>query len=329
MLVANRLLMSLVDRGEISFTMADLKGRTYAEKKLLISLGAYKSTPVDIDFINNYGIRAIKKLIDLDLPLNPNGIAKIYENAIINANRIDDRLATNIVNPHNPWRTARRLKNLKSWNKISRGKDLFIPGLGGFDIKAAIDRLIKDTNPQWFQSLSVREVVVEGYFPNDETYYTNKLYSHKDLFNWVVVHGFDTAHIDELINLKMIGQFNPRLSLASVNKRIADARVRGLELTWRDSQDFDYPEWFGYLGLTVPKNGIELKKQAKYFSNCSGGYVNQILAGNTYIGYTDDVMVEISPTGAIRQMYGKRNSRVDEKDYTALEAKLIVATEHC
>lgn len=329
---AEKLLIDLVAQNKISFNEADLKAeKNPTKRKLLYMLGAYKGVCIPKDNLYCFGIRACKKLIDKDIePSFANVIKAIYAQERDNFIRVINKDPLDLMNKiDTPWIKKVMLKYLKSWKNIDRGKKVFIPGMGSFDIEKAYKDNIGDYDYVTYTILpDIMSLRCAGYFPDEVngSYQVRALYKHSiELFRWFYIHDFPIALVDEVKDLDILGLFNLKMNPTTVNARIADLRKRHLGLAWDDKYDFKYPDniisFANENGFDIPKNGIELKKQAKVFSNCSGGYVKRIRKGKTFIIYNEEEMIEINPKGQILQHYGKRNSKVSfERMYEIRES---------
>ena len=329
---SEELLLDLVKQNKISFNEADLKAeKNQAKRKLLYMLGAYKGKMISKDDLYIFGIRACKKLIDKGIePDFYHVITVVYSQERQNFMTIMNRDPLDLFKRINSvWMKKAMLRHLNTWKNIDRGKKVFISGMGSFDIEEAYIRQVADSPYVTYTILPpIGDLRCSGYFPNENNdYLVRALYKHSiDLFRWFYVHEFPIALVDEVKDLDVLGLFNFRMSTAVVNARIRDMRERKLGLDWEDKHVFEYPDniinFANENGFTVPKNGIELKKQAKIFSNCSGGYVTSIRKKKTYIIYNEEEMIEISPKGKIRQHFGKRNSRINRNRMVQVE-KLV------
>ena len=328
---AVRLLQELVADGTLSFDESDLKGeRNSAKRRLLYSLGAYKGTVIDEHMRTMFGLKPCKKMIALGINISIENYLDffLFDEAQSFYKVLDVKILSLLrSNSSHYWRVGQSLKDLKTWKGIKRGKDLFIAGLGGFNINSAFRSI--DIGRYDTGIVSITTLRCKGYFPEEpNTYYLESLYKHSiELFKWVYINKFPISRIDELKDLEILGFYNPKLSLRDVLSRLDDVIDRDLRLSWSDKYDFDYPErvkqFANTHGFTVPKNGIELKKQAKVFQNCSGGYVKRIQDKNCFIVYNADEMIEINRRGdTILQHLGKRNARVDEVRRVHLEENL-------
>jgi len=327
MLIAEKMLVDLVNKGIIKFTEKDLKGvKSACERKLLYSLGAYKGIKISSSNQTLFGIRKLKKVISANKYTNDmRELFKIvYKDNLNNFINITGKY--DFIETINSKKYLYGIKNrLTNWIKYNKGKDLFIKGLGGFNIQEAHTRYIKLNKYTDDGLLTPENLIISGYMKIDNLYAERILEASKGLFKWAVIHKFDTARLDELLDLYILDQWNKNLSVNDVIKRLANIKVRGLNLTYRDKINFEYPENLKILAqktaFTLPKNGIELKRQAKEFKNCSASYVDKIIKGSSYIMYTDTEMVEITKTGNIIQHYGKRNKPVDIYTKDSLQDK--------
>jgi len=330
---SEKLLLELVEAGKLSFNEEDLKGeKNQSRRKLLYRLGAYKHTPIGQEYISGFGLKKCKKLIDLGKKVNViNYIGQYLEACDDNyTNVLMERpsviMQDKIDNGSNCYIKS-YLKDIASWKDIKRGKDLFIKGLGSFDITNTFNSLVAELRPYSVRVFSVREIRCRGYFPTEQKWYLESLYDHSiELFKWVYINKFPIARLDELKDLDVLGMFKSSLSLNAVLTRIDNMVKRDLRLTWRDKDKFVYPDnikkFANMANLTIPKNGIDLKKQAHIFKNCSGSYVNRILEKKTFIVYNDYEMVELSSKGKIKQHFGKLNSSVDSSITNRYETML-------
>lgn len=326
-LAGTRILKDLVNSGKISFDETDLKKeKNQSRRKLLYQLGAYKGTQICQYDLEVFGITGCKRMIDAKISIN------LYNH--IHLNMWDSYQAFNkiigidalkaldeFVEIHSYIPTD-QLRKLKTWKKIKRGKDVFIRGLGSFDIdkayKIAVEHSRNIYSDETDAIFSVTDLRLAGYFPEEEnTYGLEKLYKDSiEMFKWVYINKFPVARIDELMDLNILGLFDITLNKKSILKRLDDINIRNLRLTWVDTSDFDYPDYVielaRLLEFTVPKNGIDLKKQARLFKNCSGGYVRKILDKQSFIIYNDNEMIEIG-NHEVYQHFGRMNGYISNR----------------
>lgn len=337
MIASERLLLRLVDEGKLTFTMADMEGKRQSERQLLYRLGAYKGVQMPPEFIHIFGIKDCKRLIDTGTNLKtvwPEMVVQdLYAEELSNyEGLVTDKV---VFEDKHQYYLGRAVRHLRSWKGITRGKDLFIKGLGGFEIEKAFDEWSQASGAGYREVPTRNELLAYGYldmegihrYSLDKT--MKKLMAIPNMFEWVVKRKFSFSRLDEMFDAHILGLFDHNLTLIQMTNRLDDAIHRGLKLTWDDKVDFDYPTWLGYVAsgteMTIPKNGIELKSQAKRFKNCAGGYVNSILDKRSYIIYNKDVMVELSPSGRVIQAHGPMNSTVNiDFLYRAIDGTVIL-----
>lgn len=328
---AEKLLIELVNKGTLSFNESDLKGeRNQSKRKLLYTLGAYKGVQIDRDVMGAFGLKPCKKMVDALVPINVYNYVHMFEQdsyeAFYNITQMD---AIAALENENYWRIKSGLKNLATWKGIRRGKDVFIHGIGSFNIDEAYAKAVKNNSSVYYMDnvVSLMDIRCAGYFPDcAQRFYLAELYKHSiDLFKWVYVNNYPLGQLDELKDLNVLGLFDYSFKLDTVMSRINDMVDRDLRLSWVDNTKFDYPDKLKLFaeqnGFTIPKNGIDLKKQARVFSNCSGGYVRKILDKKSFIIYNEEEMLEIKGANVLQHL-GKRNTLVEDSRRNYIQGRL-------
>ena len=329
MLVAEKILLQLVQNKVISFNMSDMKNKTARERILLYRLGAYKNKLIHKDWLCLYNIRDCKKLIDQGINIDSSidnekhwaSLASVsYSNY---RNILEDNISVKGLSLANYDDIVR---SVKSWKNIHKGKDLFIKGLGGFNIALVFkDWVIQRRNHDWISCVipTAEEITCMGYlsgFVGKKT--SKKLLEDQDLFTWFVKHQFPVSRYDEIFEAKQLGLFRPGASVTNTLRMLDDIIERNLTLDSNDNIKFEYPKWLIDVAkdsnMTIPSNGNDLKRQAVIYKNCAGSYVDRILDKNNYIIYNNSLMIEFKDR-AIVQAYGPMNTKVDSSELAAIE----------
>jgi len=313
------LLTQKVASGEVSFTMDDMKGKTAAQRKALYRLGAYKNTAMSSYLIGLFGIRNLKMAIDKKIPMDVRHLWFVS---------FGDSLGNyeHIVSDIEFLSGYASAENLKKWSKYNRGRDLFIKGLGSFSINDAYEKF-KAASP--YESIvSPAKLICFGYTGVYNASLINLLDENKlNVFSWFIRSKFPIERADELVDLDVLGMWHDKLNLKQTLKRADDMTDRNLKLTYMDTKSFDYPEvikdFCDLTEYTYPKNGIDLKRQAKHFSNCSGNYVESIKKNECYIIYSETEMISLEPKHFYTQQhYGKRNELIPKDKKTLFSTGL-------
>lgn len=333
MLAGTKILMRLIDEGKLSFNEQDLKGRTASERKLLYTLGAYKNTPIPSYIQYHFGIRAAKTLINEHAVTEFSDrivdylvyLHDLNQDTIHNLVKIGFDIPSLVANASKrQWFIGDLHKTLKTYEGIVKGRDLFISGMGSFDIEAAQAYNTRYGSPQL---LSLSEFRYSGYFDRVLDYndsYHIKILNKLDAWKWVKDTGFPLERLDELMDAGVLGLWDKKRKLNSTIATLNNMVERDLKLTYADKESFNYPDNIVKQAgsFVMPETGIDLKRQAKRFSNCSGSYVNKIHKGECYIAYSDNVMVEFNGAGTIRQIHGPRNEQVSSSQQAAAIAAI-------
>jgi len=312
------LLTQKVVSGEISFTMDDMKNKTAAQRKCLYKLGAYKNTMMSDKNVQIFGVKRLKKAIDLNISMTLRKLWSMsFGDALDNYERI--------VSPVGDIR-GYEAKVLKMWTNLPRGRDLFVKGLGSFNIDEAIETYRMSYKNRTV--LNPNDLIVTGYLGQPDyslTTWLNK--GRKELFSWMVRSKFPVSRIDELSDLDILDMWHNRLTLAQCIRRLDDMMNRNLKLDYMDKPHFDYPkELIAFCEQTdfcCPENGIALKKLARKFSNCSGSYVKSIRQKELFIIYSEDEMISLNgKTLKVEQHYGKRNEDISKGKKTTFKESI-------
>ena len=253
----------------------------------------------------------------------------LYPGGIQNWERVSGkRLLADGVHP--TWiRTV--MDNLRDWQQFPRGRDLFVPGAGNFDIMAAIDYWDKEYG-RWQTLPSPYDLILYGYFPGYR-YWTLKAIipnikkafkGGDDIFNLLIRDKTLVARLDELKSWQVL---NPgKLFPNNIVDRLDEINTRRLMLTSSDRNNFEYKginqsrvKDFIDAGYEFPTNGIDLKRQAQRFKNCAGGYVGKIHRQECVIIYRKDCMVELGwNLRTIKQAFGPLNTQLPLEVQTEL-----------
>lgn len=322
MLAGTKFLIELVDSGKLTVSMEDIKGKPASTRKLLYSLGAYKGVKMSSEFQHYFGIRRCKKLIDDGTSLEDPLLAFIalHKHRIATLTKIGFPMVDIMLEAsRRPWQFKSMSKYVEVYNVV-KGKDLFLPGLGGFNIPETIDVACKDyAHRLTFPSMD--EIRFIGYFGQPEGYGRAEAYaktlSHLDCWKWVKDTKFPITRLDELKDAYILGLWDNRRKLSTTLATLNNIVERSLQLSWKDDKVIEYRPGtkMEVDDFQLPKNGIDMKKQAKVFSNCSGSYVDRLLAGSTLIAYSKDIMVEFNYNGDITQALGPRNLPISRDSY--------------
>jgi len=344
-IAAQVILEKLYKENRISFSEEDLVGQTQAAKKVLYTLGAYKNVAMSEEYQHLFGVRELKKLIDKGYNIESmtlyNIFRLIFETEIENIENIFQKSCEDLfylMKKDNRWANKKLIIAIKSYKKIEKGKDLRLSNFGKVDIVGSYNYYLSMMdNTQYFYGSpfpSVNNIRAISYFPNFITDYfslerISKKFTQKNLplMLWIKQNKFPLERYDELQDAIVLDFFKIDLNLKETINILNNMVERNLQLTWRDKYPFDYSKnknvinKLNSLGLTVPKNGIDLKRQGKRFKNCAGSYVAKIEKGNSLIAYTDNMMIELPFYGGkIRQAYGSINSPVqNESDLLILQ----------
>jgi len=336
------ILDKLFREGKISFNEDDLVGQTPAVQRVLYSYGAYKNQIISEECQFLFGIRELKKLIDVGIDINEmstiNLFKIIYEESVQNIEFIFqediDSIFDFLTDGNSRYGKKKLIKNIKSWKKIKSGRDVRLSGFGKINIIESYNKFkdySRQNNFDFFKFPSLNNIRAIGYFPKDthkariyEIERISKLFTKKNMpiLLWCKRNEFPLSRFDELIEATILGFFNTKMTKRQANKALEEINDRNLKLTRRDEILFDYEKnksLFSFLikqRLTLPENGIELKKQAKMFKNCAGGYVEKILDKKTIIAYNDEMMIELNPnSGEIKQAFRPMNQPIiDDKN---------------
>lgn len=317
-----KMLSKWISDGRIKLDESDLKNRTAATKKKLLALGAYKGTPIPLEWVEVYGIRLTKKLVDRGYSFNKDPFKGLYIRELAQSKANYEYITGKSLELSNRangalWILKRTVLNLKTWSKVFKGKDLFVEGMGGFNIDKAIEKVTQRSGNNTTIP-TVFELRLSGYFGVSRYYPSwglRTLSRYPGVWRWIKDTKFPLERTDELNDLIILDNFNFE-KLATIVSRLDDIVERDLRLNESDKKEFKYPEKItrlsSLLNLTLPDNGIELKKQAKLFKNCAGSYVRKIKTGKSFILYDKEIMIELSGSIRLIQAYGPMNKAVNE-----------------
>ena len=222
-----------------------------------------------------------------------------------------------------PSRVRDVMDNLRDWQQFPRGRDLFVPGAGSFDIMAALNYWEKEYG-RWQLLPNPYELISYGYFTGYRHWtlkaikpYIKKAFKGgSDVFNLIMKDNTLIARLDELKSWQVL---NPGIPLPNnIVDRLNEINTRGLMLTSADRDYFEYRGLdqsrfndFVNAGYEFPTNGIDLKRQAQKFKNCAGNYVGKIHKQECVIVYRRDAMVELGwNLRTIKQAYGPMNTQL-------------------
>lgn len=227
------------------------------------------------------------------------------------------------------YRIRDTMNNLRDWQQFPRGRNLFIPGYGVFNIAAVIKQWFDD-NGRWQVLPSPYDLVSYGYF-SGYRYWTlrqikpniKRAFKKNDSLLWLLVKNKELiARIDEIKSWQVL---NPGVGFpTNLVDRLDDMNLRNLALTDSDKEEFEYPnlskiKQFIDAGYIFPTNGIDLKRQAQRFKNCAGGYVGRIHNRDCIIAYRKDCMVELTwSMNTIKQAFGPMNTQLPLEVQTEL-----------
>lgn len=228
---------------------------------------------------------------------------------------------------------------LASWKDITRGRDMFIPGLGSFDIEAANTQL--HARPDWREEnwptvelYTVAQYQAMGYFSSRHpaiasllsakkyTKFKAYLIQHKDF--WLQPH--NAARLDEIVILYKVrpnyelGKKKPQTVLTD-----AEEAARILASIDKNYKRFNLQNATSYssagLTLKVIEDTIELKSVASKLNNCAANYSIAMAQRNCCLVSCTENSVLIA-LGELRnsgwsQITGQRNSKVDKHVHEA------------
>ena len=249
----------------------------------------------------------------------------LYPGGIQNWERVSgERLLADGVHP---GRIRTVMDNLRDWQQFPRGRDLFVPGAGNFDIMAAIKYWDKEYG-RWQLLPNPYDLISYGYFPGYRYWtlkairpYIKKAFKSgsldgNDIFNLLIRDKTLIARLDELKSWQVL---NPGIPFPNnIVDRLNEINTRGLMLTSADRDYFEYRgidqsrvNDFVCAGYEFPTNGIDLKRQAQRFKNCAGNYVGRIHHQECVIMYRRDAMVELGwNLRTIKQAFGPLNTQL-------------------
>ena len=251
----------------------------------------------------------------------------LYPGGIQNWERVSGEML--LADGVHPGRIRTVMDNLRDWQQFPRGRDLFIPGYGVFDIAKVIKKWF-DENGRWHRLPSPYDLISYGYFTGYR-YWTlrqirpniKRAFKKGDNLLWLLVKNKELlARIDEIKSWQVL---NPGVGFpTNIVDRLDDMNLRNLALTDSDKEEFEYPnlskiKHFIDAGYEFPANGIDLKRQAQRFKNCAGSYVGRIHHKECIIMYRKDCMVELSwSMNTIKQAFGPMNTQLPLEVQTEL-----------
>ena len=320
-IVAEQMIGELIRKGLIKEGAADqLSNYNSTKWKQLKSLIELKYEPEWLNYASVTKLRSHdQNMLRLVMAVGDNAdIAEfLYPGGLANAKRVLGRVDLAKIRPYNKRET---MDVIGRWQSISRGRDLFIPGYGTFNIAAAID--IWDNDGGRYKVLpDPIDLLLIGYLNVANLWRAKelrrpmaKLMAGKTdkVFEYIMRNPNLVARYDELKAWRVL---NPGKDYPSnIVERLDDLVRRDLRVTAEDHIPFEYEreseamEKLKQLGFVLPKNGIDLKQTAQIFKNCAGGYVKRIANGSTIIMYRPDAMIELNGHGnVIKQAYGPMN----------------------
>lgn len=197
----------------------------------------------------------------------------------------------------------------KGWSKINKGKNLFVPGMGGFDIAAAAE-IFKDN--QGYYRKNVANLQALGYFGDGNAFYGAYLLNNKKMKDWTVKHWNwikdNKGKIDEIYHgLRTRIEFRQILDvpISVVISKGGGVKEDKIKFDWL--ADVELPEPFH-----IPKSGAELHSVGLRFKNCAAQYTSRVAKKSVAIVHTDNAMAEINKS-QIKQLLGKGNSQVSRQ----------------
>ena len=320
-IIAEQMIGELIRKGLIKEGAADqLSNYNSAKWKQLKSLIELKYEPEWLKYASVTKLRSCdQNMLRLVMAVGDNAdIAEfLYPGGLANAKRVLGRVDLAKIRPYNKRDT---MDVIGRWQSISRGRDLFIPGYGTFNIAAAID--IWDNDGGRYKVLpDPIDLLLIGYLNVTNLWRAKalrrpmaKLMAGKTdkAFEYIMRNPNLVARYDELKAWRVL---NPGKDYPSnIVERLDDLVRRDLRVTAEDHIPFEYEheseamKKLKQLGFVLPKNGIDLKQTAQIFKNCAGGYVKRIAKGATIIMYRPDAMIELNGQGnVIKQAYGPMN----------------------
>ena len=253
----------------------------------------------------------------------------LYPGGIQNWERVSGEML--LADGIHPGRIRTVMDNLRDWQQFPRGRDLFVPGAGNFDIMAAIKYWDKEYG-RWQLLPNPYDLISYGYFPGYRYWtlkairpYIKKAFkSGSDIFNLIMRDKTLIARLDELKSWQVL---NPGIPFPNnIVDRLNEINTRGLVLTSADRNQFEYKDInqsrvnaFVDAGYEFPTNGIDLKRQAQRFKNCAGNYVGRIHQQECVIMYRRDAMVELGwNLRTIKQAFGPLNTELPLEVQTEL-----------
>jgi hypothetical protein len=194
----------------------------------------------------------------------------------------------------------------KSWSKIKRGKDLFIPGMGGFDIAQAAEAF-RELQGYYKKHVACFQAV--GYIGDSSGYYGWRVLNNKKMREWVAKNWNwvkeNKGKVDEIYyGLSKRIEFSQSLDVpvSVVISKGGGINIEKIKFDWL--AEVELPEPF-----KIPKSGAELHSAGLKFKNCAAQYTGRVAKKRAVIVYTDNAMAEIDKT-QIKQILGKGNSQV-------------------
>lgn len=235
----------------------------------------------------------------------------------------------------------RELSSIKEWTKYKRGKDLFIAGLGKFDIKDTIARLIATQQQGWgWRTLPVPDkIMAYGYFQTTDRAICATVAAKRDdplLLHLVqyrqqwtpeLIGRFDEVRrmYDTMGQIPNLSKSTPTQVMATVEEWQA-LRTAAAEATKNDKSPYkltgERSLIFGEYLLSQVESPQELIGTGMYLDNCLAHYDKDIRVGNRQIWclYKNRDLVGAGEFKLIgkgkhtwSQIRGKNNNRLNDE----------------
>ena len=231
-------------------------------------------------------------------------------------------------------------RDYKAWSVVSRGRDLFIPGMGSFNIPATLEILQKDDSP-WRQGMQITSIQAIGYFQDSNAelllqspVWRRHLVRYKK--SWtkdLLGHSFDYTRLDLLGDIIEDGSYlrmSPAKLYKLIEKRKEDFAIKQAA-AYKDINKA-FPEVKSFkeirgLGTQFAENFTDLQLWGSELGTCIGSkyYAAEALTGISEFwkfSYKKEVLVGqyLVKTNKIKQLTGKGNKAPSK------EAKQMITT---
>jgi hypothetical protein len=203
------------------------------------------------------------------------------------------------------------------WHQVKRGRDVFVKGMGTFDLKARITHYFDNNENQhygYYHMLTLPNLRASGYYPGENGYYADRMFRTKKFLTYLVrwKSVLPASRFDELTQSR---HFNLREHFRVSPDRLLP-RLRELR-----SKEFDETELVKYDWLTdledlkVCKTNHELRSIGALFNNCAGGYTGMVRRKKCIIVYSDIAMGELGRNGNWRQVEGPSHQQANRETW--------------